>query len=141
MDFTNEQKHIDAPFQTQHHFSSTNSEQPEINRFTTSALSFGVMALVSAVFFTVYLPFVFGGLSIIFALLSKGSFPTMHKKAKNGIKLAIIAFVINIIVVGSSVYMVFTTPEYREQINIMSEEMYGQSFDETLDELLNGTYE
>lgn len=115
--------------------------QPEPNLFIKMAGSLGVVAIVSAVFCTVYLPIVLGGLSIILALLSKGDLPTMHKKAKRGVILSIIAIVLNCGIIASSFYLVFTSSEYREQLNIMSEELYGQTFDESLEQIINGTYE
>ena len=41
------------------------------NGFVTAAFTCGILAIVTTICMTVYLPFIFGGLSIIFGVLSK----------------------------------------------------------------------
>ena len=124
-------------------------ETPEINRWTppvrepnqsmyTAALILGVITLVSAVMMTVYLPFVFGGLSIIFGILSRGQNRKLPGQAKTGIIIAVAGLVLNIGIIAGSFYLVFNNPEVRKQFDITFEQMYGESFDEMMEDIKNG---
>lgn len=109
------------------------------NSFALAAMIMGILAIIFGCVFPVYLPQIFAALTIIFALLSKGSSPVMHNYAKAGITTAIIGFVISIVVIISSFYLVFNDPEYRAQANAICEELYGQSLDDLIGDSLGNS--
>ncbi len=111
------------------------------NAFAKASLILGIIAVVSVFTFTVYPAMILGSLSIILALLSKGALKKMHENARIGVITGIIALGINLFLIIGSCYVVFTIPEYREQFDEMYENMYGESFDDTLERIQNGTYE
>lgn len=106
------------------------------NGFVTAAFTCGILAIVTTICMTVYLPFIFGGLSIIFGVLSKRE-PNvpMLTKAKTGIICGVGGLVLNLALIVFCVNMVMTNPEYRNQLNEACEEMYGYTFDEMLEDM------
>ena len=106
------------------------------NGFVTAAFTCGILAIVTTICMTVYLPFIFGGLSIIFGVLSKRE-PNvpMLTKAKTGIICGVGSLVLNLALIVFCVNMVMTNPEYRNQLNEACEEMYGYTFDEMLEDM------
>lgn len=116
-----------------------NPSQRQQNTFITMALVFGLLAFFSSMF--VITPFIFGGLSIIFAILSKTSKQKMAASAIAGIAASIAGMACTVCMVGIVYYMLFNVPEYRELINKQYEQMYGQSFDEMLEDMENGTFD
>lgn len=103
----------------------------------------GIIAVISAFFGTVYPPIICGGLAVILGLLSKGNDKAMLPNAKVGVLTAILGMVINVLVVGSVIIMLFTNPSYKEdfhrQLNQYSEYFYGESFDDMWNQIEEGT--
>lgn len=103
------------------------------NIFMMLSLAMGVLAFTSCTF--IFTAMIAGGLSILFALLSKGNHPDMHFMAKSGIAASVFSIILSVIITSSTVYMVFHNPQYREMLNTTYETMYGTTFDEALEEL------
>ena len=101
----------------------------------TASMILGIAAIVSAFMMTVYFPFILGGISIIMALLSKGHEQKMASKAKTGVVCSIIGLVLNVIIVVSSVYTVFSNETAYRQFDQMYEYIYGESFSDTYEKL------
>jgi len=101
----------------------------------TASMVLGILTFVSMVMMTVYLPFIFGGLAIIMAILSRGDKAELHKSAKIGIITGIVGMVLNVLVVGGSVYAVFHNPVLYEQFDKTVEQMYGESFEDLISDL------
>ena len=114
--------------------------KPLPNPFARTAKILGTIALISVFTFTVYPAMILGALAIILALLSKGTEKSMHDNAKIGVITGIIALVMNVFIISSSFYMIFTQPKLRQQFNEMYESIYGESFDDTLDSIKNGSF-
>lgn len=102
----------------------------------TAAFILGIMALVSCFTFTVYPAYICGSIAIIFALLSKGQKSRMHNKASIGIVCAVCALILNTCIVTYSVTTIFTNPDAMEELNEACEEIYGISFDDMMEELM-----
>ena len=115
------------------------TNKPLPNSFARTAKILGIIALISVFTFTVYPAMILGALAIILAILSKGIEKGMHDNAKLGVITGIIALVMNVVIIGSSFYMIFTQPELRQQFNEMYESIYGESFNDTIDGIKNGT--
>lgn len=99
--------------------------------FATASLITGILALVS---FCMILPsLVLGGLSILFAILSTRKGQAILGSALAGIVTGSLALVISIGILVASLTMVPTLmkdPAYRDYLNDLSMQMYGETFDE-----------
>gem|GEM_PF-3038303 len=93
-----------------------------------------ILAIISSVLMTVILPYVFGAMSIFFAYLSKGKTGSKSVYAHIAVICSIVIMISNTVLMGVSVYTVFTDEKLREEFNTTYEKMYGQSFDEVLKE-------
>ncbi len=114
------------------------SEPPlrQTNQFATAALVMGVITVITAIMCTVFLPFLFAGLALIFAVLSKGKDSSMNTNARTGIVTSFIGLALNIVIIAGSFYLVFTVPEYKDQLNQVYEQLYGESFDSVWNEAI-----
>lgn len=106
------------------------------NGLFTAAFILGIVALVFCFTFTVYPAYIFGSIAIVLALLSKGKNAKMHSKASVGIICAIAALVLSTCIVTYSMTTIFTNPEVYEEFNDTCEEIYGMSFDEMIEEIM-----
>lgn len=112
--------------------SSNNIERPiKTNAFMMLSLVMGILAFTSCTF--IFVACIAGGLSILFAILSKGNHPKMHFLAKSGITASVAAMVLSVIITSSMVYLVFHNTQYREMLNTTYESMYGITFDEAME--------
>lgn len=99
-----------------------------------------VAGLLSVPFcFFGYIGIVLGGIAVVMAILSKGTEKKLLPQARKGIFYGSLGVIIGYAVVISSIHMVLTDPAMRQQMNQISEQLYGISFDETLQELTGST--
>lgn len=110
----------------------TPTQQAPANSLARASMVLGIVALISFFTFTVYPPIIFGSLSIILALLSRGGSLKMHEKAKNGILTSSIAFGCDICLVALVFVFLFVTPDFFESI-------YGMSYQEMIEGMEDGT--
>lgn len=103
------------------------------NIFMILSLTMGILAFTSCTF--IFTALIAGGLSILFALLSKGNHPKMHFMAKSGIIASVVSMILSVLITSSIIYMFFNSPEYRQMLNTTYESMYGMTFDEALEEM------
>ena len=114
------------------------SFSPETNHnvFALFSQSLGIFSIFCA-FFSMFLgTLVCGGLAIILASLSKGYSTKMERNARIGLISGIIGIVLQIGTLGFSLYNIIYVPEYREEFNIIYEQMNGETIDDSIDELL-----
>lgn len=109
------------------------------NNLITASLILGLLAFVTSMFLIT--PFIFGSLSIIFAILSRSGREKMAGSAIAGISASIVSMLGAVSMVGLVYYLTFNVPEYRELMNQQYEQMYSQSFDEMLEDIQNGTFD
>lgn len=107
------------------------------NRMSSASLILGIISCISAALMTVYLPFIFGGLSIVCAILSRDRSGIPDRNAKAGITVSVISIVINIVVISVSVYTVFNNPEQFAMFNSLFEKFYGMDFRTYMDTYMN----
>lgn len=112
--------------------------KPRNEAMATAAMVTGILAVVTFAMMTVYLPFIFGSISILLALLSKGRAPKLPGKAKIGILCSITGVICNIILVCFSLYMVIANPMVREQVDKVFEAQYGITIEEMYEDMMNG---
>ncbi|HKM04330.1 MAG TPA: hypothetical protein VJZ04_07000 [Lachnospiraceae bacterium] len=105
------------------------------NSFAAVSLLMGITTIVTMILGPVYLPCVFGGLSIIFAILSKDNKKELHSTAVVGLITGIIGLVLNTIFIVSIIVMVLTIPSMREQFNTNFEQIFGESFEDASESL------
>nr|MBQ8253141.1 hypothetical protein [Lachnospiraceae bacterium] len=106
-------------------------QQPNI--FMIMSLIMGILTFMSCAF--IFFAMVTGGLSILFAILSKGNHPKMSYPARAGITASVAGIILSVILTSAVFYLVFNSSEYRELLNTTYESMYGESFDEALEEI------
>ena len=99
--------------------------------FATASMITGILSMVT---FCMILPsLVLGGLSILFAVLSTRKGQSLLGGAITGLITGGIALFISVFVLISSIAMVpslMNDPAYRDYLNQLSMQMYGQTFDE-----------
>lgn len=98
----------------------------------------GMVAVIMAVMGTIYVPMIIGVLAIIVAILSRTE-ADFSRQAKLGLYMGTAAVVINVAVFAYSFVMFKTDPQIHEQVNIMCENMYGQTFDAMMEDAKDGT--
>ena len=106
-------------------------QQPNI--FMILSMVMGILTFMSSAF--IFIALVTGGLSILFAILSKGNHPRMNFLSKAGITASVTGILFSVILTSSVIYLVFNSSEYRELLNTTYESMYGETFDEVLEEM------
>ncbi|MBQ7840270.1 MAG: hypothetical protein IJ390_07265 [Lachnospiraceae bacterium] len=106
------------------------------NGFATASLVLGIIALLSAFTMTILPPLIFGSLSIILGMLSRGS-GKMSSRALGGVISSGSALVINVAICVIAFYTVFSNPqmteEYWNTLNEAYEQMTGMTFDEIME--------
>ena len=106
------------------------------NSFMILSLCLGILSIATCSFCFFSLPA--AGLSILFALLSRGSDKKLQVMPKAGIIISLLGILFSVVITVSAVYLVFTDPTYQAQLNSMCEQMYGQSFDDMMQEINPG---
>lgn len=101
------------------------------NNFVLLSLVMGILSIVTC---AIVIPsFVFGGLAILFALLSRGKDVKFPSGSRAGIVTGTLGIIFATCLGVFSIYTVMTNPEYHQLLNDTSKQMYGITFDEMLD--------
>ncbi|MBO6241312.1 MAG: DUF4190 domain-containing protein [Butyrivibrio sp.] len=111
---------------------SHNQLDSHVNMATVSLVT-GLIAIPLC--FVMNIGIVLGGVAIVLGILSRGSEKKFLPQAKRGIIYGTIGIVLGYVVFVSSIHTVLTDPTYRQQLNQISQQMNGQSFDDMLKEL------
>lgn len=115
---------------------SENKEVPRSNVFVVLSLIMGILSICSSAF--IFVAVVAAGMSILFAILSKGRDLKMQFLSKIGIITSVAGVLFSVIITAAMFFIVFGNEENREQFitmyNEMYEEMYGESFEDVLKE-------
>lgn len=101
------------------------------NGFMIVSLIMGIFSILSSSF--IITGIFFGGLGILFAVLSKGGDHSFTKTAAGGVTTSVIGIALSLCIGIFSFYLIFTDSAYHQQLNDMCEQMYGVTFDELLD--------
>lgn len=109
-----------------------NTSEPNYRHFimAKSARTFAFLAVITALFGTMIFPFILGGLSIIFAVLSKGNTARYQLNAKVALIVSCIALIGNTAYTGFAFYNLFYNEEYQEQLDETFQQLYGMSLEE-----------
>lgn len=121
---------------TQYQSNTTNSPRQRGNSFATASLIMGILAVLTLC--TIYLPIVFGSLSIIFAVLSKGSQQRMAGASHAGIMLSLMGITLSVVTIVTTVFLLLTNPniyqEYKKELNTIFSQQYGITYDEFMEQ-------
>lgn len=105
----------------------------------TVSMVLGIISLVSLVLLRVTVPFFLGGISIILAILSRGSAKKLLSRAKTGLTCSIIALALDVVFCIFAVWIAFVlpnqSPRFRQELNKVCEQQYGVTYDELIDGL------
>lgn len=109
------------------------------SKLANAAMILGIISIVSFFSFIIYPALITGSIAIVLALLSKGRQQKMLSKARTGIICAIIALVLNALLITGTTVRYFTDDDFRTQVNQTYEELYGQPLDEMIEEMLENS--
>ena len=98
-----------------------------------TALVMGLASIPLCLFLN--LGVVIGGIAIVLAILSKGTLEKLLPQAKKAIIYGTIGIIVGYGVFAYDLHTVLTDSEYRAQLNAISEQMNGVSFNDMLREL------
>lgn len=101
------------------------------------ALTLSGISFFSAILNTVFLPFIFSPLAIIFSHLSRGRVKGKHIAAQAATVIAIISLIINIALTGLTIYRFGHDDAFKKELDEASQTLYGISFEKYTSELLN----
>lgn len=113
---------------------TTKKSLPTKNSFAKASLIMGIVCIITTIICTVYLPFIFGGLAIIFAILSKGNQKYMDSSATAGIITSAIGMILDTIIITVFCYMLFTNQSFRTNANEITKSVYGATLDEMFEQ-------
>lgn len=110
-----------------------------------AAIVLGIISILTAIMMTIYFPFIFGSLAILFAILSKGRESKMVKQAKTGLICGIAGLLINIVIFGGSIVYIISNPnvlvESAQMYDQMCERIYGVPSEEILGDSMENIVE
>ena len=122
-------------------FSNMQNTKKKNHALVSSAYIMGILSIISAVTCFSFLTPIFGGLGIIFALLSKGKEETFEKKAKHGLIMSAIPLISTVVLMVAGLIFSYVSlsqyepDELHDYLNEAYEETYGKSFDEMYEEI------
>lgn len=106
------------------------------SKLATAAMILGIISIISCFTFTIYPAFITGSIAVVLALLSKGRRPKFLNNARIGIICAVIGLVSNVLLITGTIVRYYTDDDFRAQVNYTWEELYGQTLDEMIEEIL-----
>ena len=98
-----------------------------------TAMVLGLAAIPLCFFLNVGI--IIGGVAVVLALLSKGVYKKLLPQARRGVIFGLIGIVLGYGIFIYDMHTIMTDPELRNQLNTMSEQMNGISFDDMLKQL------
>lgn len=103
------------------------------NSFLIASVICAVLSLMSSC--VVFAAMFFAGMSVLFAVLSKGKELKMSATGKTAVIVSVASLAFSIIITASSVYTVMSDPEMRREFYDQYEEMTGISLEDEINEL------
>lgn len=103
------------------------------NSFLIASVICAVLSLMSSCI--VFAAMFFAGMSVLFAVLSKGKELKMSASGKTAVIVSVASLAFSIIITASSVYTVMSDPEMRREFYDQYEEMTGISLEDEINEL------
>lgn len=113
-------------------------KQSPRERLAGTSLTLAVIAVFSIFVFPVAAPYIFGSLSIVMAVLSKGGRTTMPRNSRTAFKISTAALILNTALLVFTVYyfiQLMRDPVLQQQYSDTLYQMYGITFSDLLDQL------
>lgn len=110
--------------------------RPKKNAFSSASMILGIAALLSLT--TIFLPLPLAALGSLFAVLAYKKGQPRDTSRLVGLICSILALIVSIFTIAASLVTLpkmLKNPEYRKQLDIVSEQLYGESFDDMLETL------
>ncbi len=123
----------DKYYYNNYNYNKTHNELDKHVNMATMALILGLISIPFCFF--LYTGIILGGMAIVFAILSKGTADKFLRQAKKGIIYGTIGIVLGYGIFVSNIHTLMTNPSYRQELNRVSEQVNGVSFDDMLKEL------
>ncbi len=108
------------------------------NSLARAASTTGIIAVVSIFTMLLYPAIILGATAIILALLSRDREGRMHDKAKSAVTSGVIALVADGAILVLVMTMLFSGGSFKQQLNDLFVETYGQTFDAMWDDARDG---
>ncbi|MGN1196555.1 MAG: hypothetical protein ACI4TA_03035 [Acetatifactor sp.] len=91
-----------------------------------------VMGFLATIFSCWGLSLPFGSLGILFAMLCKRKGRKLNSNCRTGLVLSVIGIVSGLLLIIYCVYMMMNSPEFMNQLNAITQSLYGMDFNEML---------
>ncbi len=115
--------------------------EPEYGRqLGRMAAVLATISLFSTVFLPIILPLIFASIAIVLAIISKGKQESFTNGARRAFTIGIVSIVLNIAVCATAVYgfhMILHDAGARAEANRLMESMYGYSFDDLMEQVMD----
>jgi hypothetical protein len=101
-------------------------------------MSLAILAIFSTLTFPVLLPYIFGSVSIMLAIISKGARHSFPRRSRTAVIVASVALAINTALIISSAfyfYRVLHDPALQEQFGKILYQTYGITFEDLLNQI------
>ena len=113
-----------------YNYNRAHNELDQHVKLAGTAMVLGLISIPLCFFLNIGV--IVGGIAVILAILSKGTLEKLLPQAKKAIIYGTLGMVIGYGVFAYDLYVIFTNPQARAQLNAMSEQMNGISFDDML---------
>ena len=100
------------------------------NGFAVASLVFGIISLSLCITGILGIPA--GALSILFAALSKRKGEALSGICIVGIVISALGMLLGLLIIAYTIFLLFYDPAFKEQINLLMQQMYGVSLEEFL---------
>ena len=107
-------------------------------RLTRTSMSLAILAIFSTLTFPVLLPYIFGSVSIMLAIISKGARHSFPRRSRSAVIVASVALAINTVLIISTAlyfYRMLHDPVLQEQFSGLLYQTYGITFEDLLNQL------
>lgn len=107
-------------------------------RLSRTSMSLAVLAVFSTLTFPVILPYIFGSVSILLAIISKGARHSFPRHSRSAVIVASVALAINTALIVSTAfyfYRVLHDPALQEQFGKLLYQTYGITLEDLLNQL------
>lgn len=107
-------------------------------RLTRTSMSLAILAIFSTLTFPVLLPYIFGSVSIMLAIISKGARHSFPRRSRSAVIVASVALAINTVLIISTAlyfYRMLHDPVLQEQFSKLLYQTYGITFEDLLNQL------
>lgn len=103
-------------------------------QFALAAFVLGIASLI--LLNTVFLPFVLGSLSLIFASLSRDHESRMPKRSVYAVAISLFSMIFTAVLIVTMVYLIFYNEAFRNILNEAFMETYGITFENYMDMMM-----